>query len=317
MILADTRWNGVHGIGRYASEVLPRLSLEWSALEVGGKPSDPQDFLRVRRTPGGETIYSPGYNGFLARSPQVVTVHDLIHLHPTTNRRAVYLAHYSAVLRPIIRRNRLVLTVSETSKRAIEEWVDDDRVRVVNAGNGLSEAFHPGETPADATDALPYFLYVGNLRAHKNVDVAFRALARVPDAKLVVVMNDREGAERRAAELGVADRVEVRSGLSDPELADLYRGAVATVFPSLVEGFGLPAVESIACGTPVIFWEGCESIAEISSGQGFPIGDAHDDLAWAESMDRALAERPRASAPAASYSWDRTAEIVSNVLRER
>ncbi|NUJ88997.1 glycosyltransferase family 4 protein [Plantibacter sp. MCCC 1A11337] len=316
MILADTRWSGVHGIGRYASEVLPRLSVEWSALKVGGKPSDPQDFLRVRRTPGGETIYSPGYNGFLARSPQVVTVHDLIHLHPTTNRRAVYLAHYSAVLRPIIRRNRLVLTVSETSKRAIEEWVDDDRVQVVNAGNGLSEAFHAAEAPT-TEDSVPYFLYVGNLRAHKNVDVVFRALARVPEAKLVVVMNDREGAERRAAELGVADRVEVRSGLTDPELADLYRGAVATVFPSLVEGFGLPAVESIACGTPVIFWEGCESIAEISSGQGFPVGDAHDDLAWAETLRAALTGRPRATAPAASYSWDRTAEIVSNVLRER
>lgn len=317
MILADTRWSGVHGIGRYASEVLSRLSVDWSPLEVGGKPSDPQDFLRVRRTPGGETIYSPGYNGFLARSPQVVTVHDLIHLHPTTNRRAVYLAHYSAVLRPIIRRNRLVLTVSETSKRAIEEWVDDDRVQVVNAGNGLSEAFYPGEAPADATDALPYFLYVGNLRAHKNVDVVFRSLARVPDARLVVVMNDRDGAERRAAELGVADRVAVRSGLSDPELADLYRGAVATVFPSLVEGFGLPAVESIACGTPVIFWEGCESIAEISSGQGFPVGDARDDLAWSEALRTVLADRPRATAPAASYSWDRTAEIVSKTLLER
>lgn len=316
MILADTRWSGVHGIGRYASEVLSRLSVDWSPLEVGGKPSDPQDFLRVRRTPGGETIYSPGYNGFLARSPQVVTVHDLIHLHPTTKRRAVYLAHYSAVLRPIIRRNRLVLTVSETSKRAIEEWVDDDRVQVVNAGNGLSEAFHPGGSPA-TDDSAPYFLYVGNLRAHKNVDVAFRALARVPDARLVVVMNDREGAERRAAELGVADRVEVRSGLSDPQLADLYRGAVATVFPSLVEGFGLPAVESIACGTPVIFWEGCESIAEISSGQGFPVGDAHDDLAWADALRAALTERPRATAPAASYSWDRTAEIVSKTLLER
>jgi glycosyltransferase involved in cell wall biosynthesis len=315
MILADTRWSGVHGIGRYASEVLPRLSVEWSALEVGGKPSDPQDFLRVRRTPAGETIYSPGYNGFLARSPQVVTVHDLIHLHPTTGRRAVYLAHYSTVLRPIIRRNRLVLTVSQTSKRAIEEWVNDDRVRVVNAGNGLSEAFHPGDAPATA-DGAPYFLYVGNLRAHKNVDVVFRALARVPDAKLVVVMNDLEGAVRRATELGVADRVEVRSGLSDPELAELYRGAVATVFPSLVEGFGLPAVESIACGTPVIFWEGCESIAEISSGQGFSVGDAHDDVAWAKAMEHVLSERPVASNLAAIYSWDHTADVVSRTVLE-
>lgn len=316
MILADTRWSGVHGIGRYASEVLSRLSVEWSPLDVGGKPSDPQDFLRVRRTPAGETIYSPGYNGFLARSPQVVTVHDLIHLHPTTNRRAVYLAHYSAVLRPIIRRNRLVLTVSETSKRAIEEWVDDDRVQVVNAGNGLSEAFHPGGSPT-AEDSAPYFLYVGNLRAHKNVDVVFRALARVPEAKLIVVMSDREGAERRATELGVADRVEVRSGLTDPELADLYRGAVATVFPSLVEGFGLPAVESIACGTPVIFWEGCESIAEISRGQGLPVSDAYDDLEWTSALTSALAERPRASMPIASYNWSETAKVVSQTLAER
>jgi len=317
MILADTRWSGVHGIGRYASEVLPRLTVDWSALELGGRPSDPQDFLRLRSTPSGETVYSPGYNGFLARSPQVVTVHDLIHLHPTTSRRAVYLAHYSAVLRPIIRRNRLVLTVSETSKRAIEEWVDDDRVRVVNAGNGLSEAFSPGVEPAVVSDEAPYFLYVGNLRAHKNVDVVFRALARVDGCKLVVVMNDRDAALKRAGELGVAAHVEVRSGLSDPELAELYRGAVATVFPSLVEGFGLPAVESIACGTPVIFWEGCESIAEISSGQGVPVADAHDDVEWANAMEHVLADRPRATALAATYSWDRTAETVSQTLRER
>lgn len=316
MILADTRWSGIHGIGRYASEVLPRLSVEWSTLGLAGRPSDPWDFLRLRRTPQSQTMYSPGYNGFLTRSPQVVTVHDLIHLHPTTSRRAVYRAHYSAVLRPIIRRNRLVLTVSETSKRAIEEWVDDDRVRVVNAGNGLSDAFRSGDTPTIASAARPYFLYVGNLRAHKNVDVVFRALARVSDCMLVVVMNDREGAERRAADLGVADRVEVRSGLADEQLAELYRGAVATVFPSLVEGFGLPAVESIACGTPVVFWAGCESIAEISSGQGFPVGDAHDDVAWATVMEHALSERPRASTLAAPYRWERTAELVSEALRE-
>lgn len=316
MILADTRWSGVHGIGRYASEVLPRLSVEWSALEVTGRPSDPRDFLRVRRTPAGETIYSPGYNGFLARSPQVVTVHDLIHLHPTTSRRAVYVAHYSAVLRPIIRRNGLVLTVSETSKRVIEEWVDDDRVRVVNAGNGLSAAFTPGDARPER-EAVPYFLYVGNLRTHKNVDVVFRALKRVEGCKLIVVMNDREGALRRAEELGLADRVEVRSGLTDQELADLYRGAVATVFPSLVEGFGLPAVESIASGTPVIFWQGCEPIAEISSGQGLAIADAHDDVEWAEALTSSLVQRPRVTDLTATYSWDRTAELVSQTLLER
>lgn len=317
MILADTRWSGVHGIGRYASEVLPRLSVEWSALEVTGRPSDPQDFLRVRRTPTGATIYSPGYNAFAARAPQVVTIHDLIHLHPTTPRRAVYAAHYSAVLRPIVRRNRLVLTVSETSRRVIEEWVDDNRVRVVNAGNGLSSAFHTdgSSPPDDGVD--PYFLYVGNLRAHKNLDVVLRALARTGDCRLVIVMNDREGALQRASELGISARVDVRSGLTDDELAAVYRGAVATVFPSLIEGFGLPAAESIACGTPVIFWEGCESIAEISRGQGVPIADPHDDLEWAKALTQTLESRPRAGAFADSYSWDRTAELVSTTLRER
>ncbi|CAH0256198.1 glycosyltransferase family 4 protein [Plantibacter cousiniae (nom. nud.)] len=314
MILADTRWSGVHGIGRYASEVLPRLSVEWSALEVGGRPSQPQDFLRVRRAPRGASIYSPGYNGFIARIPQVVTIHDLIHLHPTTPRRSVYAAHYATVLRPLVRRNRLVLTVSETSKRVIEEWVNDDRVRVVNAGNGLSAAFRI-HGPSEA--AGPYFLYVGNLRAHKNLDVVLKALAQTDDCRLVVVMNDRDGAIRRAAEFGVAERVDVRSGLTDDALAALYRGAVATVFPSLVEGFGLPAAESIACGTPVIFWEGCESIAEISRGQGVSIADAHDDLEWARALSATLADRPQASEFAAEYSWDKTADLVSTTLRER
>lgn len=317
MIFADTRWDGVHGIGRYASEVLPRLDVEWSPLAVEGRPSQPHDFLRVRRTPSGSGIYSPGYNAFIARVPQVVTIHDLIHLHPTTPRRAVYAAHYATVLRPIVRRNRLVLTVSETSKRVIEEWLDDDRVRVVNAGNGLSAAFHADGPSAPADDAVPYFLYVGNLRAHKNVDVALRALAQTDGCRLVIVMNDREGGLRRAAEFGVADRVEVRSGLSDEALAELYRGAVATIFPSLIEGFGLPAAESIACGTPVIFWEGCESIAEISRGQGIPIADAHDDVQWARALSSALEGRPRAGAFANVYSWDRTAELVSTTLRER
>ncbi|MGK9147406.1 glycosyltransferase family 4 protein [Plantibacter flavus] len=317
MILADTRWSGVHGIGRYASEVLPRLSVEWTALDVGGRPSQPQDFLRVRRVPAGASIYSPGYNAFVARVPQVVTIHDLIHLHATTPRRAVYAAHYAAVLRPTVRRNGLVLTVSETSKRVIEEWVDDDRVRVVNAGNGLSAAFRV-DGPSDATEhTRPYFLYVGNLRAHKNIDVVLTALAQTEGCRLVIVMNDREGALQRAAEFGVADRVEVRSGLTDEALAELYRGAVATVLPSLVEGFGLPAAESIACGTPVIFWEGCESIAEISRGQGVPVADPHDDLEWARALSTALSVRPRAGAFAAEYSWDRTAKLVSTTLRER
>ena len=319
MIVVDSRWSGLNGIGRYSREVLSQLSFEWTPIDPSGRPSAPQDFLTKSVRVGGvrpDAIYSPGYNGFLRGVSQTVTVHDLIHLEGPS--AAKYRPYYNLFLRPLIKRNRHVITVSETSKRHIERWIDDDSVTVVNAGNASSPDFRPDGTAFES--AQPYFLYVGNLRTHKNVETIVRALVSVPDTDLYLVTSDHEAATALGDKHGVAARIRVFSGIDDRQLAELYRGARATLQPSLLEGFGLPALEAALSGSPVVFFDGCESVREICAGGGIAVQTATDEKEWAAAM-ASVAEGevfPSGVVRPEAYSWSSVAATVSEtVLRFR
>lgn len=314
-LFVDDRYRGAHGIGRYAREVLPRLGIAWTGLGLDGSPHSPWDAFRaLPGLDGDAVVYSPGY-GALVRAPrQVLTVHDLIQLQMPWPGRAKFLAYYGGPVRHAIRKAGVVLTVSETSATAIREWLHDDAVRVVNAGNGCSAAFTP-DGPAAAASA-PYVLFVGNLRAHKNLDVVLRALVRARDVRLRAVVPEREisDAVAQAVGLGVADRVAWIHDIDDERLAELYRGAAATVMPSTVEGFGLPALESIACGTPVAFWGGCAAVAEIAGDRGWALESSKDAEEWAAVLTVATAGRRRVEPPAGAHDWGRVAAVVTDVL---
>lgn len=314
-LYVDDRYRGAHGIGRYAREVLSRLRPEWTRLDVDGSPHSPLDAFRS--LPGlarDAIVYSPGY-GALARAPrQVVTIHDLIQLRSPWPQRAKFAAYYAGPVRHVVRKAGVVLTVSETSARDIREWVRDDSVRVVNAGNGCSHAFRPDGDPPSSPD--PYVVFVGNIRPHKNLDVVLRALVRAPGVRLRAVVPERERAvgAARAAALGVADQVQWLCGLDDEQLAALYRAASATVMPSIDEGFGLPALESIACGVPVLHWRGCAAVAEIVGERGWALDSARDAEEWAAGLTLALSHRRRVQPPHGDYDWEATAAVVSTVL---
>ena len=318
MIVVDSRWSGQNGIGRYATEVVSRLSVPWAPIEQTGSPSSPSDFITKSVRVDGVTpsvIYSPGYNGFLRNVRQTITLHDLIHLQSPA--AAKYKPYYNLFLKPLIKKNGHVITVSETSKRHIEEWLDDSSVTVVNAGNASSAAFTPvGDS---YPSARPYFLYVGNLRAHKNVDTIVAAMKLVDGADLYLVTSDRIGAERLSALHGVGDRVKVFADVTDESLARMYRGARATLQPSLLEGFGLPALEAALCGSPVIFFEGCESVREICAGGGYSVAVADDASEWATTMNGIgdVEKFPHERIDPRRYSWDVVAQSVSLVLAER
>lgn len=316
-LFVDDRYRGEHGIGRYAREVLSRLRPEAEPLALDGTPYSPVDAFRSLPMVGANgLVYSPGY-GALVRAPkQIVTIHDLIQLRSPWPGRAKFVAYYSGPVRRVVRRAGVVLTVSETSARDIRAWVRDDRVRVVNAGNGCSAAFRPDGSAAESSE--PYLMYVGNTRHHKNLAILLNALARTPDLRVRAVIPSHEVpvAATLAHAAGVANRVEWISGVDDDQLATLYRGAVATVMPSTDEGFGLPALESIACGVPVIYWRGCESVAEIVGENGWGLDDASDAHAWAEVFVTAAHERRRVVLPAGIYDWNRTAAIISDELEQ-
>ncbi|WP_127818195.1 glycosyltransferase [Microbacterium sp. CPCC 204701] len=317
-LYVDDRYRGDHGIGRYAHEVLRRLRGDWRPLGLDGSPHGPMDALRrLPDLPRGALVYSPGYGALVRAQRQILTVHDMIHLRVPWPGRAKFAAYYAGPVRHAVRKAGVVLTVSETSARDIAEWVRDDAVRIVNAGNGCSAVFQPA---GDAVATVePYTLFVGNTRPHKNLDVVLRALVLAVRARVSVVVPESEAAAVRArtSALGVGDRVTVLHGVDDARLAMLYRGAAATVMPSTLEGFGLPALESIACGVPVIFWRGCEAVGEIVGDRGWAMESSADAEEWAAALVAAAGKRRRVNPPApAAYDWDRTAGIVSNVLEQ-
>lgn len=314
-VLVDDRYRGAHGIGRYAAEVLPRLTLPWEPLHLGGTPFSPVDAFRSVGAAAAPDalVYSPGYGALVRARKQLLTLHDLIQLSSPGLARWKFAAYYSGPVRDVVRRAGVVLTVSETSARALRAWVKDDDVEIVNAGNGCSDAFHPRAGALLQSD--PYVLFVGNGRAHKNLDVVLDALVSARDVRLVAVVPERETAdlEARASHRLVDARVRWVSGVDDEKLADLYRGAVATVMPSTLEGFGLPALESIRCGTPVVHWAGCESVAEIVGDRGHAVNSPGDAQEWAHALTEAVAARRRV-APPEGYDWNRTAGIVSETI---
>jgi glycosyltransferase involved in cell wall biosynthesis len=222
------------------------------------------------------------------------------------------------VVRPQIVRTGAVLTVSDASRGLIEEWLGPRAaaVDVVVVGNGCSPDF----TPEGAAEvfARPTFVLVSNAKAHKNVAVVFAALARCPEFGLVVVGPSPAEMARLAAEAGVAERVDVRTGLSDAGLARLYRGSTALLMPSTQEGFGLPVLEAMSCGVRAVHWARCAPVTEIAAGAGITVEAATDAGEWAEAMEKAAATGGLLRMPAswvARYDWDLVGDRVAGVLR--
>lgn len=310
-LYVDTSRDGVHGIGRYSREVVTRLDRPWTDLGHRFRKPLPVDALNPRRMSLAtrDVIYAPGFNAGLSRATQLLTLHDLIHLQVREEGSALKRLYYERIVRPAVRKAGLLFTVSETSRQHILEWVRDPSVEVVDTGNGVSSSF-TAKGPRWTSDR-DYVVYVGNLREHKNVDVVLRGLRDAPDIDLVIVTSDRDEASRRVAELGLRGRVSLLSGVDDSQLAAIYRGSLGLVMPSKIEGYGLPAAEAIACGVPVAFWRGCESVAEIVANSGVGVGSSSDPDAWAEAMSalgRLSAVAPR------SRSWDEVALVVNTRL---
>jgi glycosyltransferase involved in cell wall biosynthesis len=167
-----------------------------------------------------------------------------------------------------VRYARRIIAVSERTRANILRLYPDAKEKVVVVHHGVDARFKPcmdGEVRADALRPLaipdrPYLLFVGVPRKKKCLDVLLAAFARLPpdlrgDTQLVMagVRNPKEsGLESKTKELGLVDAVRFPGYVGDDDLVRLYQQATALVFPSRFEGFGLPPLEAMACGTPVV-----------------------------------------------------------------
>ena len=215
------------------------------------------------------------------------------------------------------RRADRVLAVSERTKRDLIELYDIPAEKVVVTPNGVDPAFSPDGPREDG--ARPYAVVVGTLQRRKDPEAAIEALALLGDAtlRLVFAGPDKGGqaaAERTAERSGVAGRVEFRGHVPREELAALYRGAACLVFPSRYEGFGLPALEAMATGTPVV------ATTEEVAGNAAILVEDRNPAALAGGIERALADRERLVAAglerAKRFTWAETARRTLEVYRE-
>jgi glycosyltransferase involved in cell wall biosynthesis len=314
------------GVERISESAHPPTNAGWTLVGV------PRTAARA----GVDLIHAPAYTApFWAGVPVVLTIHDISYeTHPEW-----YPYRRDALRRYFYRRSAVsaarILTVSAFSASEISAAYGIDASRIVVAPLGVHQMFSapdtdvPPDLPANVTQ--PYLLHVGDIHERRNLPMLLDALLEArrhfggPSAlSLVLAGVDRGitgGLCAMAADAHSADAMIALGPVSEPRLSALYRGATALVYPSLYEGFGLPLIEAMASGTPVIASHAA-SIPEVLGGAGLLL-DPNDTAAWRDAIVRTVNDaalrgdlRARGLARAATFTWQRTARLTLDVYRE-
>ncbi|MBZ5564149.1 MAG: glycosyltransferase family 4 protein [Acidobacteriia bacterium] len=327
-IVLDARMLGHSGIGTYVSDLLesvavvnsgfrfqviaPRRELLPSRMSEactwvkGTSPiyglREQLEINRLAKT--ADLLHCPHYNApYFFRGPMVVTIHDLTHLmfpQFLPNRAAFVYARL--VMRAAVAHSRLIITNSEYSKRCICQRyrIPECKIRVIYLI--LSHRFLSGRRKADPVRlkelgiVKPYILYVGVLKRHKNVEGLIRALSLVDAAKrrgiqlVIAGRKDRayQDLDTLTRDLGLAETVVFTGQVRDDDLHWLYAGAMALALVSLNEGFGLPALEGMAYGLPVVAANN-SSLPEVVGDAGILV-DPHDSKSIASALEELVGD---------------------------
>jgi glycosyltransferase involved in cell wall biosynthesis len=230
--------------------------------------------------------------------------------------------------RNAVRRADRIIAISESTKRDLCELLGADAGRVDVVHHGVDhELFRPDVTPAQRT--TPYILSVGTLQPRKNYVMLMRAFNRLCESRCkqieLLIAGQRgwmyDEIEAEAKKSPYAGRIHLLGYVGDEMLAPLYRGATLVAMPSLYEGFGLPLLEAMACGAPVVA-SNASSFPEVA-GDAAVLLDPDEPDVWAEAMRELLgneekrrALQQKAIERAELFSWERTAQQTLVVYRK-
>lgn len=312
---------GVLNYSRKLREWLPRVAPDIALVPVGsGDNFDlaeqlglPLAIARSRvQLAHFPTLFVPRF----VPVPYVVTVHDLIDLHFPQFVKPQVTPYVRALVAPVVRAARAVITDDESTVDDLERFlgVDARRVRVIPLGSD-----DPLDDPAPIDHPRPYLLYVGNRRPHKNLATLIAAWSELARERPVdLVLSGAPDADVGLEAPGAGEIVFLGER-SDDELRRWYAGAAAYVHPALREGFGLPLLEAMRNGARVIASR--EAMPRVLAPHGVLV-EALDVAGWRAALAAVLDDPAgaRAAARAAraatrDLTWERTARLTADVYR--
>ncbi|MFW3616925.1 glycosyltransferase family 4 protein [Billgrantia antri] len=320
-IVVDKTWFGLGGIGRFSEEVINRLSYD-SDFNLKCNPASFKSSLKLSRYCKKHMVaFLPGFVPPVVSSGcYIFTIHDLNHLDRPENSSLSKRLFYRFVIRRGCKKAYAILTVSEFSKKRIVEWAGVSSNKVVNVGNGVDKNFNSEVMPYSL--GTPYYLCVGNRKVHKNEAKVVEAFAQAEideGIHLVFTGASEPSLEAMIQENNLSSRVKFMGNVTEDELPSLYKGARGLLFPSLYEGFGLPVLEAMACGTPVIT-SNCTSLPEVAGDAAMLIDplDTQELQDAIERLEQDTSLRDELVAKgfdrAKLFTWEKTAQKVQEVL---
>ena len=319
-------WPARHPSSRSAIARLDKIGWELLAWPMGARSCDLLHSLYFA---------APIWPGM----PVVVTVHDAISLHPEfQHSRSAGI--YADIMRSTVRRAAAIITVSEHARQELAAKLDYPSERITVIPEAPDPTMRRVTEPAAIQRVrqryrLPpsYVLYLGGTEARKNIETLVRAWAKVPPSEVRLVIVGRfhpddplfPNLPNLIHELGLDNRTVVVPFVDQADLAVVFAACTVFCYPSTYEGFGLPPIEAMACGAPVLAAR-ASSLPEVL-GDGADLLEPDDETAWATALERLLGEADARSALAhrgsewvKRYSWEATAaqtvHVYSRVLGE-
>ena len=332
------------GVQRYASEIVRVWRQQGLAFTICAPPPLVRSAILSHlweqtwlpwRLPADAVLWAPTNTGPIYTRNQVITVHDgAVLSHPEWFSKA-YSIWRSWALPRIMCSAKHVITVSRFAKERLCEWTGIPETKITTIPNGINhDLFRPSSASEVAsirekyTLGERYLLTVGSLDPRKNLGRLIQAWKRVEDAdrrdtQLVIAGG---GSAHFAAMSLASDSANVRilGRVPDQDLPALYSGALAFVYPSVFEGFGLPPLEAMACGTPVLT-SNISSLPEVVGDAAlfidpYDINDIESGIErLSEDADIRDNLRNKGLARAALFTWEKTADqtwkLLHNVAR--
>lgn len=292
---------------------------------------------RAFRRSGADLLHAPHYVvPVFPPGATTVTVHDLMHLTRPEHRTMARQLYARSMIRHAVRSAARVIAVSEATRKELERHVPGSRGRTVVIPNGVESSFFAAVPERERARArrerrlsMPYLLFLGNDKPHKNVEgllAAFASLRREQPLphRLVLAGGAAERGPRRRAlveRLGLSGTVLDLGVLPEEDLVPVLAEADALVLPSFTEGFGLPVVEAQAMGVPVV----CSPRGGLleAAGDAALFAEPDDPRALTAALGRILTDEPlrrelsrKGRSRASAFTWEAAAERTAAVYRE-